>query len=372
MTQYKSIKNYQHGSGESLGILVTNLGTPEEPTVSSVRRYLAEFLSDPRVVEIWRPLWWLILHGYILRTRPYQSVKLYEKIWTEAGSPLRVTLDEQAEELQARLQQRFSGRVHVIAAMRYGTPSIAEGLAQLQTLQVRRLLLFPLFPQYSATTTATTFDAVAAVLKQWRWQPEFRVINHYADHEGYINAVAQSIKNYWEQQGQTDKLIFSFHGLPKVFLERGDPYHCYCQKTARLIAEVLQLPQDRWLVSFQSRLGRAEWLKPYTIDLMRKLPTQGIKKITVVCPGFSADCLETLEEIDQLNREVFLQSGGETFQYVPALNASHEHIDVLVDLIETHCEGWPEAEPRWTRHVDTKEREISRRRALQMGAKNNV
>lgn len=370
MTFMNGKNNYQHGSAESLGILLTNLGTPDKPTVRSVRRYLAEFLTDPRVVEISGPIWKLILHGIILRFRPYKSAKLYKKIWTELGSPLRVTLEEQAQELQALLQQEFSGHVYVVPAMRYGSPSIADGLALLKTLNARRILLFPLFPQYSATTTATTFDAVAAVLKTWRWQPELRVINHYADNDNYIIAIANSLKKHWEHNGNTEKLIFSFHGIPKSFLEKGDPYHCYCQKTARLVAENLELKPEQWAVSFQSRFGKAEWLKPYTMNLMRELPKQGIKKITMVCPGFSADCLETLEEIDQLNREVFLHAGGEIFQYVPALNASKEHIEVLVNLVESHCANWPEAIPKWQRTIDTKERENSRKRAMEMGAKN--
>ncbi len=359
---------YQHGVKESLGILLVNLGTPDAPTARAVRRYLKEFLSDPRVVEINRPLWWVILNTVILPFRSVKSAKLYKKIWTTAGSPLRVTLLEQAQELQIQLQERYSGDVYVIPAMRYGSPSIREGMSQLRELNVRRLLVLPLYPQYSATTTASTFDAITDELKSWRWQPEFRFINHYADNPNYIAAVAHSIKTMWEQQGETQKLIFSFHGLPKIFLDKGDPYHCYCQKTARLIAEALYLKSDQWLVTFQSRLGKAQWLKPYTMDVMQELPAQGCKSITVVCPGFPADCLETLEEIDQLNREIFMKAGGEIFHYVPALNATPMHINMLADLVDQHCQGWPETIPAWENHKEINQNEISKNRAVEKGA----
>ncbi len=368
MSKKKRVTNYQHGVVESLGILLVNLGTPDAPTASAVRRYLKEFLSDPRVVEINRILWWLILNTLILPFRSFKSAKLYKKIWTTAGSPLRVTLLEQAQELQTELQERLSGTVYVIPAMRYGLPSIAEGMAQLRELNARRILILPLYPQYSATTTASTFDAIAAVLKTWRWQPEFRFINQYADHPKYISAIAHSIKTMWEEKGQTQKLIFSFHGLPKRFLELGDPYYCFCQKTARLVAEALYLTPDQWMVTFQSRLGKAEWLKPYTMELMKELPAQNCKSITVVCPGFPADCLETLEEIDELNRNIFMQAGGEVYQYVPSLNALPMHIDLLADLAEQHCQGWPETIPTWDHPSDAAEREISKNRAAELGA----
>jgi ferrochelatase len=365
----KKVKtNYQHGTAESLGILLVNLGTPDAATASAVRRYLKEFLSDRRVVEINRPLWWVILNTIILPFRSVKSAKLYKKIWTTAGSPLRVTLLEQAQELQIALQERFSGTVYVIPAMRYGYPAIVEGMNQLRELNARRVLVLPLYPQYSATTTASTFDAVADVLKTWRWQPELRFINQYADHPKYISAISHSIKTVWEEQGETQKLIFSFHGLPKRFLELGDPYHCFCQKTARLVAEALYLNPDQWMVTFQSRLGKAEWLKPYTMDVMKELPAKGNKSITMVCPGFPADCLETLEEIDQLNREIYIKAGGEIFQYVPALNALPMHIDFLADLVEQHCQGWPEVIPTWDHPSDDAAREISKNRAAEMGA----
>jgi ferrochelatase len=369
MSRFSGNSHFEHGTTESLGILLTNLGTPDAPSAGAIRRYLAEFLWDPRVVEIPRPLWWLILHLFILRFRPSRSAKLYKKIWTASGSPLRITLDEQAQALELKLQERFSGKVYVIPAMRYGSPSIADGLKQLQGVGVRRLLLLPLYPQYSATTTATTFDAVTDILKKWRWQPEFRSINHYADNANYIEAVAASIKHYWEQHGQTEKLVFSFHGLPKQFLLAGDHYHCLCQKSARLIAESLEIPTEQWEISFQSRLGRAEWLTPYTDQIFRELPLQGCKSITVVCPGFSADCLETLEEINIRGRETFMKAGGEIFHYVPALNATESHIDLLVDLVEQHCEGWPESLPDWERPIEHKDAELLKARAIKKGAK---
>lgn len=369
MSRLKNLSHYKHGTGESLGILLVNLGTPDAPTPRAVRRYLKEFLSDPRVVEINKHVWRILLNTVILPFRSSKSAKLYKKIWTTAGSPLRVTLLEQAQELQRMMQERFSGTVYVIPAMRYGNPSIADGMAQLRELNVRRLLILPLYPQYSATTTASTFDAVSDVLKTWRWQPEFRFINQYADNPNYISAIAHSIKTQWEENGETQKLLFSFHGLPRVFLDRGDPYHCFCQKTARLVAEALYLEPEQWMVTFQSRLGKAEWLKPYTMEVMKQLPAQNCKSITVVCPGFSADCLETLEEINQLNRDIFMTAGGENFQYVPALNATPIHIKMLADLAEQHCQGWPEAIPTWDHPADLSARELSKHRALEMGAK---
>ncbi len=302
-----------------IGVLLTNLGTPDAPTTKAVRKYLHEFLSDSRVVEIPKILWWPILHGIILRIRPQRSAKLYQKIWTPAGSPLRIILEEQAEKLREQLGDKFK----VVTAMRYGNPSIKQALDEFKKLNIKKILLFPLYPQYCAATTATTFDKVASILKTWRWQPELRTINGYHDNEHYIQAIANNIKQY----NKKNKLLFSFHGLPKSFLLKGDPYYCFCQKTARLIAEKLNLTPAQWQVSFQSRLGRAQWLQPYTDQVLEKSD----KEMAVVCPGFSADCLETLEEIALRHKE---------FQYIPALNATPEHIDCLSALIKEHTHGW--------------------------------
>lgn len=339
MNSYLSKTHYLHSEAKKkkiVGILLTNIGTPDAPTPAAVRRYLAEFLSDPRVIEIPRILWWLILYGLILPIRSRRSAKLYQKIWTDEGSPLRVIFEQQIKLLQARLGNDYI----VVGGMRYGKHSIADGLAILRKHNIQQLLVFPLFPQYSASTTATTFDAVAEVLKTWRWQPAFRFINGYYDNEHYIRAVGKSIQQYWQQHNKTEKLLFSFHGLPQQFLVRGDPYYCFCQKTARLIAENLRLSVDEWQISFQSRLGRAAWLKPYTSEILQEWPAKSIKNVTVVCPGFSADCLETLEEIQQLNRDIFMRAGGEQYHYVPALNTSEIHIDTLANIVAQHTQGW--------------------------------
>jgi protoporphyrin/coproporphyrin ferrochelatase len=320
----------------NIGVLLTNLGTPDEPTPKAVRRYLAEFLWDPRVVEIPRPLWWLILNGVILRIRPSQSAKLYEKIWTTEGSPLRVITEKQAK----AIQQNVANNIKIVTAMRYGKPSIIESLEELDAQGIKKILLFPLYPQYSATTTASTFDAVANVLKTMRWQPELRTINGYHDNAAYIIAIANSIAKYWQAQGQTQKILFSFHGLPKSFVDKGDPYAQFCHQSAERIAQRLNLDKEQYAISFQSRLGRTEWLQPYTDKTLQQWGREGLESVTVVCPGFAADCLETLEEIQQLNRENFLHAGGKIFYYVPALNDSAEHITALTNLIKQYTHGW--------------------------------
>lgn len=320
---------------KQIGVLLTNLGTPDAPTTSAVRKYLKEFLSDSRVIEIPRLIWLPILYGIILPFRSPRSAKLYQKIWSTTGSPLRSILDQQAKALNQQLAD-----YRIVPAMRYGNPSIAAGLATLRKHNIQKILLFPLYPQYSATTIATTFDKVTDILKTWRWQPELRTIHGYHDNPNYISAVANSIENYWKNHGKTTKLLFSFHGLPKQFLLKGDPYYCFCHKTARLIAEQLQLANEEWQLTFQSRLGKAEWSTPYTDKTVIQLAQQGIKDITVVCPGFSADCLETLEEIQQLNKELFLHAGGKSFHYIPALNTDTAHIELLSQLIRQHTQGW--------------------------------
>jgi ferrochelatase len=293
-------------------------------------------------VELPRPLWWLILHGIILRLRPRRSARKYQKIWGEDGSPLLAITRRQAEAVARRLQQGCPGPVKVAMGMCYGTPSIASGLRELRAAGVRQLLIFPLYPQYSAATTASTFDAVARELRTWRWLPELRLITHYHDEPDYINAVADSIMDFWSKEGPADRLLFSFHGLPKRNLLAGDPYHCECQKTARLVAKQLNLSSTEWAISFQSRFGTADWLKPYTSELLKDWARAGVKGVDVICPGFSADCLETLEEIKMENHASFLKAGGEQFRYIPALNDSDRHIEVLVKLILAHGSGWPE------------------------------
>ena len=324
-----------------VGVLLLNLGTPDAPTPSALRRYLGEFLWDPRIVEMSRPVWWLILHGIILRTRPAKSAHAYQTVWTEQGSPLLVTSQQQVTALQQRLQDEVNPHFVVELGMRYGNPSIASALDKLKKANVQRLVVLPLYPQYSATTTASSFDAIYQELQRWRWIPEIRFINGYADHPAYISALAQSVEQTWQTQGRSELLIFSFHGTPQRYFESGDPYYCFCQKSARLVAEKLGLSQEHYRVTFQSRFGKEPWLQPYTDATLESLPATGVKSVSVVCPGFSVDCLETIEEIEVENRDIFLSAGGESFQYIPALNASDAHIEMMKQLVEQHCSGWP-------------------------------
>lgn len=368
MSGYKGEQDYRHDAPECLGVLLVNLGSPEAPTTHAVRRYLAEFLWDPRVVEIPRPLWWLILHGAVLRTRPSRSAHAYQRIWTDEGSPLMVNSRAQARALQQVLAAQYGERMAVALAMRYGEPSISAGLAQLRGAHARRIVVLPLYPQYSAATTASVFDAVAEELKTWRWLPELRFITHYHDDEGYLSALVNSIREKWQQQSQAERLLFSFHGMPRRTLLAGDPYHCQCQKTARLVAERLALPQERWQVSFQSRFGRAEWMQPYTDKTLRQWAQEGIKEVDVVCPGFAADCLETLEEIAMLNRDDFLAAGGTHLSYIPALNDRPDHIDALVKVLNKHIQAWPEARADYDAGRAVAERQASLRRARALGS----
>jgi ferrochelatase len=346
MSRYSSASEFRHDQAECSGILLTNLGTPAAPTAAAVRRYLAEFLWDPRVVERPRWLWWLVLHGIILRLRPRRAAKSYAKIWTEAGSPLLHISQQQAGQLRAALEPLFAGPVKVALAMRYGEPSIAAGLQSLRKAGARRILVLPLYPQYSATTTASTLDAVTRELQHWRWVPELRFVNHYHDHPSYIHALAASIQSAWESHGRAEKLLFSFHGLPQRCLDAGDPYFCECHKTARLVAQALQLQDTEWETTFQSRFGPEPWLQPYTDHTLEKLAKQGVRHVQIICPGFAADCLETLEEINMQNREIFLQAGGERFHYIPALNAEADHIQLMADVITQHAGDWLTLPPR--------------------------
>lgn len=360
--------DYSHDQQSTTGVLVTNLGTPDAPTPAALRRYLREFLSDPRIVDLPRWLWRPILHGVILRIRPRRSAHAYRRVWTEQGSPLLAISRRQVQALQAALQTKFRGPVVVALGMRYGNPSIAAALEQLRAAHARRVLILPLYPQYSATTTASTFDALAAVFKTWRWMPELRMVNHYHDEPGYIQALADSIREAWRTRAPAERLLFSFHGIPKRHLLLGDPYHCECLKTARLVAERLELPEQRWQVAFQSRFGREEWLQPYANQTLRDWAKQGVKNVEVICPGFSADCLETLEEIAMENRDVFLGAGGQSYHYIPALNDRPDHIQMLADLVARHTCGWTETDPRWNAALSASQAEAAQRRAQMLGA----
>lgn len=342
MNRFSAVPDFRHDRIARTGILLTNLGTPDAPTASALRRYLKEFLSDPRVVEIPRPLWWLILNGIILNTRPRKSAVAYQSVWMDDGSPLLVYSQQQANKLLAALQQQFAGPIEVALAMRYGNPSIKAGLEQLRDAGAERLLILPLYPQYSSATTGSTFDAVSQVLQRWRWLPELRMVGQYHDFPPYIEAMASQIEAYWAKAGRSEFMLFSYHGLPKRNLLLGDPYHCHCHTTTRLLAARLGLAEHEFMTTFQSRFGKAEWLKPYTDATLKSLPGKDIKKVDVYCPGFSADCLETIEEIGVENRDYFMAAGGEQYRYIPALNAEDVHIDALVKLIRQHAGGWPE------------------------------
>ncbi len=315
------------------GVLLINLGTPDAPTPQALRRYLAEFLWDRRVVDLPRPLWWLILHGVILRTRPARSAAAYKTVWSEEGSPLLVIAKQQQQQLQELLDEKEQGRYHVALGMRYGNPSIAAALQQLRDRDIDELVVLPLYPQNSCSTTGSSFDALAQAMAQHRFVPPQRFIADYHDQPLYIKALAASVREAWQQHTQPDKLVISFHGTPLRFRDEGDAYYEQCQTTARLLAAELGLSEERWLVTFQSRFGKEEWLKPYTDETLKALPGDGVKSVDVICPGFSADCLETLEEIAGENREYFIDSGGEAFHYLPALNNRPDHLAMLAALI---------------------------------------
>jgi ferrochelatase len=331
-----------HAPTVQAGVLLVNLGTPEAPTAKAVRPYLAEFLADPRVIEYPRWLWWLVLHGVILRTRPARSAHAYARIWEKRGSPLRFGSEALADALQAELGQQRPGPIKVALAMRYGAPSVAQQIEQLQRAGVRRLLVLPLYPQYSATSTGSVLDALADAIKTLRWPPELRIVNDYHDDPGHIDALARSIQRWWEAHGRGDKLLLSFHGIPERYRDAGDPYFCQCHATARLLRERLGLDESEVVLSFQSRVGRERWLHPYTDETVRRLAAAGVKRLDVACPGFAVDCLETLEEIAMQNRDFFIAAGGRELRYIPALNDSTEQVASLTALILRHTRGWPE------------------------------
>ncbi len=347
MGRFSSVGAEVHGEIAAVGVLLTNVGTPEAPTPRALRRYLRQFLSDPRVVELPRPLWWLILNLLVLPLRPRRSARLYAKVWTPDGSPLLVISRRIAAGVESALRAAVGTPLHVALGMGYGSPSIGSALRELRAKGCRRIVVLPLFPQYASPTTGSTFDGVAAELATWRWVPELRVVGSYHDDEAYVAALAAAIRELWEREGVPDRLLLSFHGLPRKAFLSGDPYFCHCQKTARLVREALDWPDHRVVIAFQSRFGREPWLQPYTDATLRALGQSGVASVDVACPGFAADCLETLEEIALLNRDVFLAAGGRRYRYVPALNERGDHVAALAGVARRHLEGWVEPAGTW-------------------------
>lgn len=355
---------YQHGSPNRTGVLLINLGTPDAPTAQALRPYLKEFLSNPRVIEIPKLIWWPILHGFILPFRPKESAEKYAKIWMSEGSPLKVHTERQTKLLKEELQIRLQNPPIVEYAMNIGRPSVATVIARMQEQGCERILIIPLFPQYAASSTAAAMDNVFAVLKHMRNQPSIRTIKQYHDHPAYIAALAQNVRDYWDLHGQPDKLIISFHGTPRASLDKGDPYHCACQKTGRLLAEALALDTNQYNICFQSRFGKAKWLTPYTATTLMQLGKQQTQRVDVVCPGFVSDCLETLEEIAMEAKDTFIQAGGKEFHYIPCLNERSDWIQALADITCTHLQGWLD------KPITEETSQLSRKLALEMGAKN--
>lgn len=371
-SHYTGLAGYSHDPGPAsvqAAVLLVNLGTPTAPTAAAVRPYLAEFLGDPRVIEYPRWLWWLVLHGIILRVRPKRSAHAYARVWTAQGSPLRTGSEALAAALQAELDRRRPGPVKVALAMRYGEPSVRQQIEKLQREGVRRLLVLPLYPQYSATSTGSVIDALADTMKALRWPPELRLVNDYHDDPAHIEALAGSIERWWAKQGRGDKLLLSFHGIPERYLRAGDPYFCQCHTTARLLRERLGVDADSVLMSFQSRVGRERWLHPYTDVTVRELAKAGVQRVDVVSPGFAVDCLETLEEIAMQNREFFLQAGGKDLRYIPALNDSPEQVSAMAELVLRHTQGWPEFSADYDAEAARARRQAAKLRADAMGGR---
>ncbi len=354
---------YRHGSIDKVGVLLVNLGTPDAADAESLRTYLRHFLSEPRIVELPRWLWWPILNGIILNVRPSKSAKKYAQIWMPEGSPLKVHTERQTELITALLKKQIDPMPVIEYAMIIGNPSIAEKLQLMKEQGCSRILVLSLFPQYAASSVGCALDNIFTELRKMRNIPDIRTVKHYHDDAGYIAALTQNVCDYWEEHGKPDKLIMSFHGVPRKTLERGDPYHCECQKTGRLLAEALKLTSDQYQVCFQSRFGFSQWLNPYTSEILKELGRQKTRRVDVVCPGFVSDCLETLEEIAIEGKTIFTEAGGGEFHYIPSLNEHPEWIKAIGDMIQTHLAGWITQYPS---EEDTKR---SRERALALGAK---
>jgi len=353
---------YAHGTDPRIGVLLVNLGTPDAPNSGAVRAYLREFLSDPRVVEIPRLVWWPILHCFVLTTRPRRSAERYAQVWMSDGSPLKVHTERQTKLVRGYLGDRTKQMPIVLDyAMRYGSPSIADKIREMKLHHCNRILVVPLYPQYSASATASVVDAVTGCLAAMRNQPALRTVRSFHDHPGYIGALAQSVRDYWMKNQRPDVLLMSFHGVPRSTLDKGDPYHCECQKTGRLLAEALSLGPEQYRITFQSRFGKTEWLKPYTADVLKELGKQKLGRVDVMCPGFVSDCLETLEEIAIEGKAIFLKAGGREFHHIPCLNERDDWIHALTDIVLRNLLGWEHK-------VSNEQLEKSRLSALAMGA----
>lgn len=323
------------------GVLLVNLGTPDEPTPEAVRRYLGEFLWDRRVVDSPRPLWWLILNGVILRLRPQRVAKGYQAIWTDAGSPLLAIGKRQQRALTEALERQYGETIPVELGMTYGNPSLRESGLRLRDAGVERILVLPLYPQFSRSTTAAVFDGLARALAPCPHLPELRFVRDYHDHPAYIEALATSVREHWAAQGgERGRLLLSYHGIPQRYADEGDPYPSHCERTSRLVVEALGLAEDEWLMSYQSRFGREAWLKPYTDETLTRWGGEGVSHVDIISPAFAADCLETLEELEVENREIFLGAGGRTYRYIPALNDRADHVGLLTQLVDQHTRGW--------------------------------
>ena len=367
MSYYNSEPPYQHGDQAKVGILLANLGTPDAPTAKALRPYLKQFLMDKRVIEIPRFIWCWILYCIILVFRPGKSAEKYAQIWSKEGAPLLVHAQKQAILLRGFLGQKIKSPFVVELGMSYGNPSMETAIHSLKAQHCKKILVFPLYPQYAASSTAAALDAVWKVLLKMRNVPAIRTIRNYHDHSAYIAALAASVRNHWQLNGKPEKLVMSFHGVPEFHLRKGDPYHCECHKTARLLAEALELPKDEYTVAFQSRFGKQKWLEPYLVNVLTTLGKSKTKRIDVICPGFSSDCLETLEEIAIEGKALFTQAGGGEYHYIPALNENDAWIHAMTTIALENLQGWVTSE--WDTVQAKNAAEMTKLRAQALGAK---
>jgi len=326
--KYFGTQDDHSNSNNKKGVLLVNLGTPDRPVCPGLRKYLSEFLMDPRVIEIPKLLRLILVKGIIINFRSHKSAASYREVWTEDGSPLLINSQNLANRTSEILGDDFS----VELAMRYGNPSVDRGIKALQNKGVREIVVIPLYPQYSGSTNGSTFDAVAKTLSTFRWVPKLHFVDSYYQYDSYLSAIAESIRQHWQVNGQAQKLLMSFHGVPQKYISKGDPYQAQCTKTANRVAALLGLSEDQWMLVFQSRFGAEEWLQPYCDQTLKSLPAQGIKSVDIICPGFSADCLETLEEIEGENKEYFISAGGEQYSYIPCLNDSPAHANLMAEI----------------------------------------